>query len=106
MKNFLRAMRFAWPYRYRITSSVVCAVLAAAFWGLNFTAIYPVLKIIGSDQNLQAWAKDSIEKLNKEIVPLQKSVDDLTKLEALVQQKPDEHDRNRALRQTAGELTK
>ena len=37
--------------------SITCAVLAAAFWGLNFTAIYPVLKIIGSEKNLQEWVE-------------------------------------------------
>src|SRR5438477_468277 len=47
MKNFLRALRCAWPYRVRLGVSVVCAILAAIFWGLNFTAIYPVLKVIG-----------------------------------------------------------
>src|ERR1700730_6127766 len=76
MKNFLRAMRFAWPYRYRTIFSVVCAVMAAAFWGLNFTAIYPVLKIIGSQKNLQAWVNESIEKVkNDQIIPLQNQVE-------------------------------
>src|SRR5437660_5161553 len=67
MKNFLRALRCAWPYRVRLAVSVVCAILAAIFWGLNFTAIYPVLKIIGSDQNLQQWADGEIDRTNKEI---------------------------------------
>ena len=52
----LRALRYCWPYRHRMVLSVVCALLAAVLWGLNFTAIYPVLKILGSDQNLQSWA--------------------------------------------------
>ncbi len=63
MKNFACALRFAWPYRNRIALSVLCAILAAAFWGLNFTAIYPILKIIGSDQNLQEWVNTSIKKI-------------------------------------------
>src|ERR1700716_2611934 len=55
MKNFLRALRFAWPYRGRLLLSCVAAILAAVFWSLNFTAIYPVLKILGSEKNLQQW---------------------------------------------------
>jgi subfamily B ATP-binding cassette protein MsbA len=104
MKNFLRAMRFAWPYRYRVIFSVICAVLAAAFWGLNFTAIYPILKIIGSEQNLQEWANSSIQKVEEQIKPLQARVDDLTKLQAQVKQKPDSSERNRNLRQIVGDL--
>ncbi len=105
MKNFLRGMRFAWPYRYRTGFSVICAVLAAAFWGINFTAIYPVLKIIGSGQNLQQWVDDSIKTVEKErINPLQIRVDKLTKDEARIQQHPDEHERVVQSRRIADEL--
>ena len=62
MKNFLRAFRFAWAYRGRLFVSVACALFAAVFWGLNFTAIYPVLKILGSDKNLQEWIDSEIQR--------------------------------------------
>lgn len=67
MKNFLRALRFCWPYRHRLTLSVVCALAAAVFWGLNFTAIYPVLKILGNDQNLQDWVGQRIDDVRTRI---------------------------------------
>jgi ATP-binding cassette subfamily B protein/subfamily B ATP-binding cassette protein MsbA len=67
MKNFLRALRAAWPYRGRLLLSVVCAVLAAIFWSLNLTAIGPVLQILGKDKNLQTWASDSINDTQKEL---------------------------------------
>ena len=54
MKNFLRTLRFAWPYRRRLVISIGCALFAAALWSLNFTAIYPILKIFTTGQNLQA----------------------------------------------------
>ncbi len=62
MKNFIRALKFAWPYRYRLVLSVSCALMAAMFWSLNFTAIYPVLKIISSDKNLQQWIDAEISE--------------------------------------------
>src|SRR5437763_73007 len=34
MKNFLRALRFAWPFRFRLGLSIVCALLAVALRGL------------------------------------------------------------------------
>src|SRR5579884_1707153 len=78
MRHFLRALRFAWPYRYRLFISGLCALFAAACWSLNFTAIYPVLKILGGDQNLQEWVDTSIHKVTTEqIKPLRKELSDL-----------------------------
>ncbi|MFZ4647311.1 MAG: hypothetical protein ACOYNP_16280, partial [Gemmataceae bacterium] len=54
MKNFLRGLRFAWPYRGRLIVSIICAVLAAALWGLNFTCIYPTLKLLHAETSLLA----------------------------------------------------
>src|ERR1700736_3466635 len=78
MKNFLRAFRFAWNYRFRLFASVLCAVIAAVFWGLNFTAIYPVLKIIGTDKNLQQWVDLEIQRIRKDIRATQATVDPIT----------------------------
>jgi ATP-binding cassette subfamily B protein/subfamily B ATP-binding cassette protein MsbA len=67
MKNFLRALRYCWPYRWRLLFSFLFAVFAAVLWGLNFTAIYPVLKILSNDQTLQEWVNDRIDDIEKEI---------------------------------------
>ena len=106
MKNFLRAMRFAWPYRYRAAFSVICAVLAAAFWGLNFTAIYPVLKILGSDKNLQQWVDDEIKRTKTEIDGWRTQVDQLTKAQQRLEDDPSAPDRKKHLRNIIGELAK
>ncbi len=71
MKNFLRALKCCWPYRRLLLVSVVCAALAAIFWGLNFTAIYPVLKILGSQQNLQEWVQERIDDAERRTALLQ-----------------------------------
>ncbi len=68
MKNFLRALRYCWPYRHRLGLSIACALCAAVLWGMNFTAIYPVLEILSGDQNLQ-------EHLGGEIARLQILID-------------------------------
>ncbi|MGE3807462.1 MAG: hypothetical protein AB7K24_22590, partial [Gemmataceae bacterium] len=74
MKNFLRALRCAWPYRRRLVASVICAALAALFWSLNFTAIYPILKILGNEQSLQQWVDERIDTTQKEVENLQLQV--------------------------------
>ncbi|QVL33399.1 ABC transporter ATP-binding protein [Telmatocola sphagniphila] len=66
MRNFLRTLKYSWKYRARLIISVLCAIAAAALWGSNFTAIYPVLKILGSRQNLHQWVDQKLKTLQDE----------------------------------------
>src|SRR3954470_18283796 len=61
MRHFLRILKYSWPYRYRLLASVGCALTVAALWSLNLSAIYPVLKILSTDKNLQQWVDEEIE---------------------------------------------
>ena len=70
MKNFLRAAD-ALPYRKRLCLSILCAVFAAILWGLNFTAVYPVLKLLTTGQSLQVWIDGSIRTQQNDIAQLQ-----------------------------------
>src|SRR6516225_4264308 len=106
MKNFLRALRFALPYKGRIILSVVCAILAAAFWSLNFTAIYPVLKIIGSGKNLQEIIADSIQETQGRIKILEKEVQDEAKNANEVENAPPGRERDKIEKHLAGNLAK
>lgn len=107
MKNFLRALRFAWTYRTRLVVSVVCAIAAAAFWSLNFTAIYPVLKIVGSDQNLQQWINSEIERTQKQIDQWEIETDAHNKkLEQVKQETTDVQELERAERNASKSLAK
>lgn len=105
MKNFLRALKYAWPYRVRLGISIICALFAAALWSLNFTAIYPILKIFTSGQNLQAYVETAIDQCNNnQIDPLNTRIHDLQLKAKKAEQEPDEKIRNRQLRQLAGDL--
>src|SRR5262245_22355824 len=75
MKNFVRAIRCSWPYRRRLAWSIVCALLAAVLWSLNFTAIYPVLKILSNEQNLQDWVEEQIGLTQREVNKWQLELD-------------------------------
>ncbi|MBA4065842.1 MAG: ABC transporter [Isosphaera sp.] len=67
MRNFLRVLKHAWPYRWRLAASVGCALMVAALWSLNLSAIYPVLKILSTDKNLQQWVDAEIEDYQKQL---------------------------------------
>ncbi len=105
MRNFIRALRFAWPYRFRLGISFLCALLAAALWSLNFTAIYPILKIFGTGQNLQTWVDSAIEKCQKEqIDPAKKTMAELTQQAQDLEKEPKDHQRARKERHLVGEM--
>jgi len=109
LRHFLRALRTAWPYRYRLGISVFCALLAAALWSLNFTAIYPILKIFGSEkkQNLQEWVDASIETCQKEqIEPMKRELAELNQRVIKNETEPDDDIKNRRNRQLTGEIAK
>jgi ATP-binding cassette subfamily B protein/subfamily B ATP-binding cassette protein MsbA len=71
MKNFLRALRHALPYRRRLILSIFCAVCAAILWGLNFTSIYPVLKLLNTEKSPHRWVDEQLELLEKEVKDLE-----------------------------------
>jgi len=77
MKNFLRVLRFAWPYRRRLIASIVCAFLAAILWGLNFSAVYPFLQTLQSDQHPSEWINGSISNVMARIEVVEKERADL-----------------------------
>ncbi|HEV3263836.1 MAG TPA: ABC transporter ATP-binding protein [Gemmataceae bacterium] len=106
MKNFLRAVRIALPYRGRLILSVVCAVFAAILWGLNFTAIYPVLKILSNDQTVQEWVDREVKNTQDEIDKLQGNVDHNLKASKRLERQPFSKSREQQKRNLAHNLVR
>lgn len=71
MRNFLRALRATWPYRGRLSASIVCALLAAALWSTNLTAIYPVLSLLKNEKSWPEQLDEDIERFQKEYAEFQ-----------------------------------
>jgi ATP-binding cassette, subfamily B, bacterial MsbA len=75
MKNFLRALRHAMPYRPRLILSIFCAVCAAAFWGANFSSIYPVLKLLQDKQSPHEWVNIEINAIQEKVEDCQHQIE-------------------------------
>ncbi len=75
MKNFLRALRHALPYRRRLALSIFCALCAAAFWACNFSSIYPVLILLQYKQSPHDWLNKKIEENQKIIADFQHQIE-------------------------------
>lgn len=106
MRYFFRTLKLAWAYRARLVFSVFCALFAAIFWSLNFTAIYPTLRILGSDQNLQEWANDSIEKAKTLVEPRQAEVDRIAKELKVAENNPQLDDKDNVIRRLTREMAR
>lgn len=104
MRYFLRTLKLAWVYKIRLICSLVCALMAAVFWSLNFTAIYPTLTILGSDQNLQQWVDGAIDRVQERIEPLQAEIDVRVRGLKQIDNDPQFPDRERTIRRVSGEL--
>src|SRR6516162_9704688 len=79
MKNFVRALRFSWPFRGRLIVSVFCALMAAILWSLNLSAIYPVLKILSTNQSPQEWINAQAAESQRQIDEIEPKVDELSR---------------------------
>src|SRR5207249_718983 len=101
MKNFLRALRYAWPYRGRLIFSVICAVMAAIFWGLTLATIYPVLQGLGKKQTLHDWVKVKINDTKENVRGNKIAVDGITQE---IQRTPSGNDQR--VRDLTGDLAK
>ncbi len=106
MRNFVRALRHAWPYRGRMVVSVFCAVFAAALWGLNLTSIYPVLKLLHSDCSPQQWIDDRIGQVQQEIDSLARRIDEKEEESKQWEKHPNRKLREKSIRDLASDLAR
>jgi ABC-type multidrug transport system fused ATPase/permease subunit len=78
MKNFVRLVLFAWPYRVRFGLSLVCALLVAMLWSANISAVYPLLRILFYEsENCQKWVAEKIVALETDVEMIDARLDEL-----------------------------
>jgi ATP-binding cassette, subfamily B, bacterial MsbA len=66
------------PYRRRLALSIVCALCAAVLWGANFSSIYPVLKLLHTNQSPHDWVNERITEIDKSVKDYQRQVEQRT----------------------------
>jgi ATP-binding cassette subfamily B protein/subfamily B ATP-binding cassette protein MsbA len=106
MKNFVRALRHAGPYYHRFVISILCALLAAILWGLNFTSIYPVLKLLHTGQSLHQWVDECIKTNEVEAKRIEGRIDQLREEERDLLREPPSDGLTKHKRDLANDLFK
>ena len=85
MKNFIRLVKFAWPYRLRFGLSLGCAMMVAVLWFLNISAVYPLLQILFYHQNCQRWIGEQIAESETRIACLEARIAEVEAVEVVVE---------------------
>jgi ABC-type multidrug transport system fused ATPase/permease subunit len=60
MKNFVRLVQFAWPYKVRFGLSVCCAAMVALLFFTELGAVSPLLHILFDRENPQRWISEQL----------------------------------------------
>ena len=81
MKNFVRLVKSAWPYRYRFGVSVACALMVALLSVMELGAVLPVLKILINNDNPQRWISTKIDSIDEAIEHLDARREELGRVE-------------------------
>jgi ABC-type multidrug transport system fused ATPase/permease subunit len=70
MRNLLRVVRYAWPYRRRFAASVLAGLAVAILWAANLSTVYPVVSVLYYEKNLQQWIEQRIATTEETIQTL------------------------------------
>ena len=67
MQQLIRISHYAWPYRRRVVLSILCALFVSAFWSLNLSITFPIVKVLFEGDNLHDNVDREIVELKLEI---------------------------------------
>lgn len=60
MKDFVRVLRIACRQRLALAGVVISSLIIAAFWGLNISAVYPLVEVVFKGESLSGYAAQRI----------------------------------------------
>ncbi len=79
MSLFARALKEAWRHWAKLALAFACSLAAAALWGANIGAIFPIIETTLQGDSLQHWNLDRIAKNKAAIQDLQAQIASLDK---------------------------
>jgi subfamily B ATP-binding cassette protein MsbA len=98
MQDFIRIGSYVWPYRRLFVLSVVCAIIVSAFWALNLSIAFPVVKVLFQNDSLHAYVDNEIlaleSSISEDTAALEKVSQDQVKVRAKIQYSVSEKSRN------------
>ncbi|MCA9060835.1 MAG: hypothetical protein KDA85_20120, partial [Planctomycetaceae bacterium] len=94
MQQLIQIGAFVWPYRRRMFLSILCAIAVSAFWSLNLSITFPIVRVLFADDSLHAYADREIGNLKSDLATLDEqlqalSPDDISETARLQRKKAD-----------------
>ena len=74
MKNFVRATKLAFRYRWTVLGILLSSLIVAIFWGANLGAVYPIVEVVLKGRSLRDWVDEGIDEAQTNIVQLNKEI--------------------------------
>ncbi|GDX91888.1 ABC transporter ATP-binding protein [Planctomycetia bacterium] len=81
MQNFLRISLYVLRYRKLVVLSVVCALIVSAFWALNLSIAFPVVKVLFQNDSLHEFVDAEIATRQTTISELSDSLEQVPEID-------------------------
>ena len=65
MKNFPRAIKRAFRYKWSLATAIFASMVVAAMWGTNIGAVYPFVEVVLEGKSIPQWVDESIVDLQE-----------------------------------------
>ncbi len=75
MKDFVRVLRIACRQRLALAGVVVSSLIIAAFWGLNISAVYPLVEVVFKGESLSGYVAQKIVTADQQQVQHQQRIE-------------------------------
>ncbi len=71
MKNFWRAIRLTFKYRWNIFGVILSSILLAICWGGNIATVYPLVQISFQGDSVNSWLLKEIDNQEERLLKLE-----------------------------------
>lgn len=79
MRNFWRAIRLTFKYRWNIIGVILSSILLAVCWGGNIATVYPLVQVSFQGDSINSWLLKEIDNQEERLAKLEGERADLIK---------------------------
>jgi len=74
MNYFLRALKEAWRHWAVLAGALTCSLLAAALWGANIAAMFPIIETTLNGKSIPEWNQQRLTDAEKRVKECQNKI--------------------------------
>ena len=74
MNHFLRALKEAWRHWFVLLAALACSLLAAALWGANIAAMFPIIQTTLNGKSIPEWNQQRVKDAREHVADHQAEI--------------------------------